>query len=105
MNRKNEKALFIPINAQHYDEFISGKKKEEFRKYGTKWNEKVCYVGRRVIISKGYGNQNRRSGTITGFKKRHGSSLAYKHQKTLMELFGTLYEYIAVISIELDKLK
>ncbi|MEO1528488.1 MAG: hypothetical protein AAFX06_23945 [Planctomycetota bacterium] len=66
--------LFIPLKSQYYEAFIDGTKKTEFRKYGARWNETTCAVGRRVTISKGYGKQNRRTGVIVSFEKRMMSS-------------------------------
>lgn len=69
--------LFVPLKSQYYEAFIDGSKDTEYRKYGKGWNERTCVVGRRVTISKGYGKQNRRTGTIVGFTKRRMSSKAW----------------------------
>lgn len=69
--------LFVPLKSQYYEAFIDGSKDTEYRKYGKGWNERTCVVGRRVTISKGYGKQNRRTGTIVGFTKRQMSSQAW----------------------------
>lgn len=64
-----KKPLFIPLKREFYDAFLSGEKTEEFRRYGARWNESTCAVGRPVTISMGYGKAHRRTGTVTGFRK------------------------------------
>jgi hypothetical protein len=66
-HNEQDKPLFIPLNGEYFDAFEAGTKNTEFRPYGPKWNEEVCYQGRQVIISYGYGKQRRRTGTITRF--------------------------------------
>lgn len=53
------KPLFIPLTTYWYAEFKAGRKTIELRKYGKRWNEKTCLVGRAVILSRGYGKQDR----------------------------------------------
>lgn len=69
--------VFIPLKTEYYEAFCDGSKTTEYRKYGKRWNEKNCDVGRRVTISKGYGKKHRRHGVIIGFKKRRMSSKAW----------------------------
>lgn len=89
------KPLFIPLKSQYYDAFCNGSKPEEYRKYGPRWNERTCHVGRRVTISKGYGKQNRREGTIVGFATRWMMSDEW------IECYGKP-GYAACIEIKLD---
>lgn len=63
------KPLFIPLNTEYYDAFADGSKDTEYRKYGPQWNEKTAKVGRRVVLSKGYGKQARLEGTVVDFKR------------------------------------
>lgn len=63
-------ALFIPLKGEYYDAFMDGSKKEEFRVYGPRWNERTCPVGRRVVLSRGYGIKHRAAGIIIGFEVR-----------------------------------
>lgn len=69
-----EKPLFIPLKTKYYRAFCDGLKTHEYRLYGARWNERTCRVGRRVIISNGYGKRDRRCGVITGFTKSHVDS-------------------------------
>lgn len=58
------KPLFVPLNSEHYDNFHNGSKTFELRQGPKRWNSKTVYTGRQVIISKGYGKQNRMNGNI-----------------------------------------
>ena len=64
------KPLFIPLKTEFYKLFEAGRKKAELRKYGPRWNEKTCEIGRPVILSKGYGKKFRIAGKIIDFKKK-----------------------------------
>jgi len=64
-----EKPVFIPLKKVYYLQFANGMKKTEYRQYGRRWNEKVCRIGRSVLLSCGYGNKNRMRGIITDFRK------------------------------------
>lgn len=67
--RVAEKPLFIPLKREFFDAFKTGAKTTEFRQYGPRWNERTCRVGRPVVISLGYGKQNRLHGVIEGFSR------------------------------------
>lgn len=62
--------LFVPLKSEYFEAFVDGSKTVEFRKYGPRWNESTCAVGRAVTISKGYGRQFRRDGEVVGFQKK-----------------------------------
>jgi hypothetical protein len=102
------KPLFIPLKSEYYNAFADGSKCEELRRYGPRWNEKTCTVGRDVILSKGYGKSQRMSGSVWRFKKQHGSTFGSTYKRAILDLFGTLDIEIACISIvvfKLDKTK
>ncbi len=61
------KSLFVPLYTRWYEEFEAGTKTVEHRDYGPRWNERTCSIGRRTILSKGYGKQNRLEGTVKNF--------------------------------------
>lgn len=61
------KPLFIPLKTKFYEDFLSGKKRVEYRLYGRRWNERTCSVGRPVVLSKGYGASHRQGGMVVGF--------------------------------------
>ena len=64
-----DKPLFIPLNAEYYEAFRTGKKIAEYRKYGPRWNEKTCRVGRQVLLSCGYGKSRPRLlGVVFNFR-------------------------------------
>lgn len=62
------KPLFIPLKTEYYNAFAQGVKDTEYRLYGPRWNERTCFIGRKVVISKGYGKANRLTGRIIGFR-------------------------------------
>lgn len=96
---KTEKPLFIPLKTEFYDSFMSGEKCEEFRAYGPRWNEKVCRVGRPVLLSKGYGKHSRATSKVTSFEKRHGHDFISDDQGAILACFGSLNIEIAVIGL------
>lgn len=63
------KPLFIPLYKRFFEQFERGQKQIEYRKYGPRWNEKTCIVGRAVTLSCGYGKKRRLKGVITFFKR------------------------------------
>ena len=63
----NDLPLFIPLKSEFYAAFIAGTKITEYRRHGPGWNAKTCQVGRRVVLSKGYGKAHRVTGTIIAF--------------------------------------
>ena len=71
---EGEKPLFIPLKSQFYEQFVAGTKRIEYRKYGPRWNESTCPIGRAVTISKGYGTKHRRSGKVVRFEQRYMNS-------------------------------
>lgn len=60
-----EKPLFIPLKAEFFDAFERGDKTDEYRRRSDRFNLGTCRVGRRVILSRGYGKARRLSGVIT----------------------------------------
>lgn len=93
------KPLFIPLKSEYFEAFKSGKKTEELRLYGKRWNENTCPVGRMVTISKGYGKKNRMAGKIWKFKRQHGTTFGSTYKAAIHDVYGTLDVWIACISI------
>jgi hypothetical protein len=58
--------LFIPLRTAFFNAFAAGRKRIEHRPYGCRWNERVCFVGRRVVISHGYSGR-RLHGRVSDF--------------------------------------
>lgn len=96
-------ALFIPLKAEFYDAFAAGSKTEELRRYGPRWNERVCRIGRDVTLSRGYGKSARLSGRIWKFKRQRGETFGSTYRASIEKLFGTLDIEIACISIEVNR--
>ena len=68
------KPLFIPLRTEYFEAFRAGTKDTEYRRYGERWNESTCPVGRPVVLSKGYGLYDRMTGVIAGFEARQNDS-------------------------------
>lgn len=96
--------LFIPLKREYFEAFKSGSKTEELRRYGPRWNERTCLVGRPVTLSLGYGKAHRLTGTIERFKKQHGSTFGSTYKADILAVFGTLDIEIACISITMTPL-
>jgi hypothetical protein len=99
---ENKKPLFIPLKTEHYEAFQSGMKFEELRVYGPRWNERTCWIGRDVVLSKGYGKKHRMKGKICGFVHRHCDTLSIYHRCNILNCYGSaaLLKTIAVIGID-----
>lgn len=83
-----EKPLFIPLKTEYYNQFLSGEKTYEIRKYGARWNIHTCRVGRKATLSKGYGKQNRISGVITGFEFKSIDGLPPEARDAARKIYG-----------------
>lgn len=68
------KPLFIPLKKEYFGQFNAGKKTEEYRPYGPRWNEKTCPKGRDVVLSLGYSRHRRLYGMVTGFRVEENSA-------------------------------
>lgn len=99
----NATPLFIPLKAPYFDAFKDGSKTEELRRYGPRWNDSTCTIGRPVTLSRGYGKAHRMTGTIRKFRKQHGSTFGRTYKAAILAVFGTLDIDIACISIVLDQ--
>lgn len=49
-----QKPLFVPLKTRWFRAFADGTKTTEYRRYGARWNETTCAVGRAVTLSHGY---------------------------------------------------
>ena len=94
-----EKPLFIPLKSEFYEQFKSGIKRIEYRLYGPRWNEKTCFLGRKVILSKGYGKKDRMTRIISEFRKRDARTLQGLNRCSVLVCYGTLDKPIAEIGM------
>ncbi len=85
----------MPLKAEYYEQFKLGKKRFEYRKYGKRFNENTCSVGRYVMLSKGYGKLNRIYGKIVSFNR------VKEHNEDFKKVYGDTDSDMAVIGIEL----
>lgn len=90
--------LFIPLNAEHFDAFERGDKKVEFRGYGKRWNERTCYPGRLVVLSRGYGKSRRLVGRVRSFLKTP------MRETPAVEIYASKYLDAACIGIRIQRL-
>jgi hypothetical protein len=95
------KPLFIPLKTEFYEAFKRGAKLSELRLYGRHWNEKTCYPGRAVTLSKGYGKRDRIGAVIETFQKRDARTLGSTHQESVLRIYGTLDKPIAEIRLRM----
>jgi hypothetical protein len=101
-HQPQDKPLFIPLKAEFFDAFASGRKTAELRRYGPRWNERTCTVGRPVVLSRGYGRESRLNGSVVHFKKQHGTLFGSGYKASIQRIYGTLDIEIACIDIELS---
>ncbi len=67
MNPSTDKPLFIPLKARFFDVFKTGAKTTEYRMRGPRWNADTCWIGRAVVLARGYDKNRRLNGRIVGF--------------------------------------
>lgn len=91
-----EKPLFIPLKSEYYWAFVNRIKDIEYRRHNKTWRAKNCRVGRRVVLSCGYGKQNRVEGVIRSFNVVHGSQIS-----GVEKVYGTTDIELAAIGIDL----
>jgi hypothetical protein len=95
----SDKPLFIPLKSEFYNAFIHGVKTTEYRRHGPGWNAKTCPVGRRVVLSKGYGKANRVTGVIVGFTVSRAPTTTWAWQAC----YGLRSGEAACIEIKIDQ--
>lgn len=96
------KPLFVPLKTEYFELFKLGKKHEEIRVYGARWNERTCSIGRPVVLSKGYGKSERLRGTITSFTIHQGLKLKRAERATVLKLYGCINVYFAFIGMSIN---
>jgi len=92
----NHKPLFIPLKTEFYDAFASGEKRVEYRRYGPRWNDDKIRAGREVVLSKGYGKQNRLRGVVVAVTIDHHP----EHLPGWAECYGSEPAMATCIEIE-----
>lgn len=103
LNLRPSRPLFIPLRGEYFDAFAAGIKREELRRYGPRWNERTCRVGRRVVLSRGYGRHYRLIGEIVRFTTQRGSTFGSTYRTSIERLYRTLDIDIACIEIEVGR--
>jgi hypothetical protein len=82
----------VPLRRQWFIAFRDGEKRHEWRRYGPRWNETTCYVGRAVVLGCGYSGP-RLAAVVVSFQRR-------KATKAVAAIFGE-GTVCAVIEIDL----
>lgn len=95
-----QKPLFIPLKTEYYRAFENGTKTHEYRRYGGPWNERTCFVGRPVTLSRGYSTPDRLSAVVKGFRRLRIEDMPPEFMEIWISLFGVSRE-IADIELEL----
>lgn len=96
--RRAGSALFIPLRKEFFEAFAEGRKQWEYRRHGTRWNAETCSIGRRVVLSLGYGKHRRLTGRVADFMIVH-------HPDCLpgwLARYGTDAGHAACIRVEID---
>lgn len=83
--------IFFALRTAYFRAFERGEQSFELRRYGRRFNERVCLPGRRVILGHGYSGRGRLSATIVAFERRTMDT----------ETFGPQQD-IAIIHLRLD---
>jgi hypothetical protein len=94
-----EKPLFIALKRKYFEAFARREKTYELRQWGHRWNSKTCRIGRRVVLSLGYGKRHRLTGTITGFEQDRKP----EDRPEWVAVYGDRPSIAAVIHIALDQ--
>lgn len=97
----NETPLFVPLRKEFYEAFLLGTKQMELRRYGPRWNERTCVVGRAVTLSQGYGRRHRHAARLVKFERRPWADLNLVTQRTLQRLYGPGGFDVACLTLEL----
>jgi hypothetical protein len=63
------KPLFIPLKRQWFQEFEAGIKDTEYRPLIPRWDSSICFTGRPVTLSLGYGKHKRLSAVVAGWQR------------------------------------
>jgi hypothetical protein len=95
------KPLCIPLKSECYAAFQRGYEGSELRRYGPRGNERICPVGRPVMVSKGDGNQNRRQARLSGVHRRNARTFGSTYRASIERLYGSLGVEIAEIRLEI----
>lgn len=98
-NVQHVKPLFIPLKGCYFDAFADGSKTTEYRPFGKRWNGGTCWIGRPVVLSRGYGKQRRLAGKVIGFSVDERP----QDRPGWLDCYGTKHSQAACISIEVAK--
>ncbi|MAI62422.1 MAG: hypothetical protein CBB87_08100 [Micavibrio sp. TMED27] len=103
--RTDLKPLFIPLKTLYLEQFKTGYKTHEIRLVSKRWNRNNCYPGRKVILSKGYGNYERLNGEIISVDVFPADELLADEKDAFIDCFGEekLHMDVIYIGIKIDE--
>lgn len=90
------KPLFVPLKTEYFLAFQRGEKRTEYRPYGPRYNERTCFVGRKVILSHGY------SGARIEGRIRRVRIMAARRVQVIRAVYPRLPDNAPVICIEIS---
>ncbi len=90
------KPLFIPLKKKFFEAFKDGSKTKEYRKVNKNFNSLTCIVGRKVILSNGYGKYDRLNGVITNIN----TTTSPQNLDGWVEYYGKENQLAIIISSE-----
>lgn len=94
--------LFIPLKTAYFQQFRHGLKDVEIRRYGPRWNERTCVVGRPVVISHGYQKRGRINGRVRSLHRAHAHELPPKMRGAVHAVYGTLDIDVLLIGVTIE---
>lgn len=95
------KPLFIPLKTEYFNAFKDGTKDTEYRIYGDRWNFDTCVIGRPVIISKGYGTNERINGIIENVDTDVLCCLDDGLQEALKACYKDIWQAQSIIAVKI----
>jgi len=82
------KPLFIPLKTEFFEAFANGTKDTEYRRYGPRWNERTCAIGREVVLSHGYGKKRRLSAVVVAHEAVYAAFLPVDVLSAWVKCYG-----------------
>ena len=92
--------MLIIVRKIWFEEFRSGAKRVEYRRYGRMFNERVCYIGRPVAIANRRDRAGPRlTGVVTSF-----ATVPVSEMPEMLDIYPdtAAHTSIAAIGVDLD---
>ena len=92
--------MLIVVRKVWFEELRGGAKRVEYRRYGRRFNERVCYIGRPVAFAYRYDRVSPRlTGVVTSF-----ATVPVSEMPEMLEIYPDMAAHapIAAIGVDLD---